>query len=111
MVPRQQAGHMLAIDPPVIILFEALASEGPSTHTLSRIGDLPAAAIARVKRIPKSSGVREPIHKSGIIGRYFDTSRSAASSQRGLAPAPTNSATGCFLRTASELTCDRLAYR
>jgi hypothetical protein len=32
MVPRQQAGHMLAIDPPVKILNEALASEGPSTH-------------------------------------------------------------------------------
>ena len=32
MVPRQQAGHMLAIDTPVRILFEALASEGPSTH-------------------------------------------------------------------------------
>ena len=28
MVPRQQAGHMLAIDTPVIILFEALASKG-----------------------------------------------------------------------------------
>ena len=32
IVPRQQAGHMLAIDPPVRILFEALASEGSSTH-------------------------------------------------------------------------------
>jgi len=32
MVPRRQAGHMLAIDPPVRILIEALASEGPSTH-------------------------------------------------------------------------------
>src|ERR1700689_4988950 len=32
MVPRRQAGHMLAIDPPVKILFEALASKGPSTH-------------------------------------------------------------------------------
>jgi len=32
IVPRQQAGHMLAIDPHVRILVEALASEGPSTH-------------------------------------------------------------------------------
>ena len=32
MVPRRQAAHMLAIDPPVKILIEALASEGPSTH-------------------------------------------------------------------------------
>jgi hypothetical protein len=38
MVPRRQAAHMLAIDPPVKILIEALASEGPSTHTLSRQG-------------------------------------------------------------------------
>src|SRR5271154_4728412 len=32
MVPRRQAAHMLAIDPPVKILIEALASEGPSTQ-------------------------------------------------------------------------------
>ena len=32
MVPRQQAGHMLAIDMTVRILAEALASKGPSTH-------------------------------------------------------------------------------
>jgi hypothetical protein len=32
MVPRQQAGHMIAIDPPVRILFEALEPKGPSTH-------------------------------------------------------------------------------
>jgi hypothetical protein len=30
--PRQQAGHMTAIEPPVRILNFALASEGPSTH-------------------------------------------------------------------------------
>ena len=35
MVPRQQAGHMLAIDTTVRILPQALASRGPSTHTLS----------------------------------------------------------------------------
>src|SRR6476619_2586460 len=38
MMPRQQAGHMLAIDPPVRILIDALASEGPSTHTLRGVG-------------------------------------------------------------------------
>src|SRR5277367_4626723 len=38
MVPRQQAGHMRAIDPPVKILFEALASEGPSTHARRNTG-------------------------------------------------------------------------
>ena len=32
MMPRQQAGHMIAIDPPVRILIYALASEGPSTQ-------------------------------------------------------------------------------
>ena len=34
--PRQQAGHMLAVDPPVKILVDALEPKGPSTHTLSR---------------------------------------------------------------------------
>jgi hypothetical protein len=34
VVPRQQAGHMIAIDAPVRILVEALASEGPSTQAL-----------------------------------------------------------------------------
>ena len=37
MVPRQQAGHMLAIDPPVKILNEALASKGPSTHDAKEV--------------------------------------------------------------------------
>jgi len=32
MTPRQQAGHMIALDLPVRILVEALAFEGPSTH-------------------------------------------------------------------------------
>jgi hypothetical protein len=35
-VPRQQAGHMLALDTSVRILIEALASEGPSTHARYR---------------------------------------------------------------------------
>ena len=32
MRPRQQAGHMTAIEPPVRFLIFALASTGPSTH-------------------------------------------------------------------------------
>ncbi len=32
MVPRRKAEHMIAIDPPVRILFEALEPKGPSTH-------------------------------------------------------------------------------
>jgi hypothetical protein len=32
VLPRQQAEHMIAIDPPVRILIFSLASEGPSTH-------------------------------------------------------------------------------
>jgi hypothetical protein len=32
VVPRQQAGHMLAVDPPVKILVDALEPKGPSTH-------------------------------------------------------------------------------
>jgi len=39
VLPRQQAEHMIAIDPPVRILIFSLASEGPSTHaTWSRRG-------------------------------------------------------------------------
>jgi hypothetical protein len=34
MMPRQQAGHMIAVDPPVRILIETLEFKGPSTHTL-----------------------------------------------------------------------------
>ena len=36
MLPRQQAGHMIAIDPPVGFLNLVLASKGPSTHVLGR---------------------------------------------------------------------------
>ena len=36
MMPRQQAGHMIAIDPPVRILIEALESKGPSTQDIKR---------------------------------------------------------------------------
>jgi hypothetical protein len=32
MLPRRQAGHMIAIDPPVRMLIFPLVSEGPSTH-------------------------------------------------------------------------------
>ena len=32
MMPRQPAEHMIAIDPPVRILFEALEPKGPSPH-------------------------------------------------------------------------------
>ena len=39
--PRQQAGHMIAIDPSVGILNLVLASKGPSTHA-RRVG-VPAA--------------------------------------------------------------------
>src|SRR5271169_6735591 len=39
VLPRQQAGHMIAIDPPVRILIFSLASEGPSTHAPRRLTD------------------------------------------------------------------------
>src|ERR1035441_5604395 len=32
LLPRQQAGHMTAIEPPVRILVPALEPKGPSTH-------------------------------------------------------------------------------
>ena len=31
-MPRQQAGHMIAVDPPVRILIETLEFKGPSTQ-------------------------------------------------------------------------------
>jgi hypothetical protein len=38
MMPRQQAGHMIAIDPPVRILTFALEPKGPSTQDTERPG-------------------------------------------------------------------------
>ena len=32
IAPRQQAGHMIAVDPYVILLADALEPGGPSTH-------------------------------------------------------------------------------
>jgi hypothetical protein len=32
MMPRQQAGHMIAVEPPVRILTSVLESKGPSTQ-------------------------------------------------------------------------------
>src|SRR5271166_438863 len=37
MAPRQQAGHMIAIDSPVSLLVFSLASKGPSTHATRSI--------------------------------------------------------------------------
>ena len=42
MLPRQQAGHMTAIDPIVGVLDSSLASKGPSTHVLGRLTRGPA---------------------------------------------------------------------
>src|SRR5208283_3698335 len=36
MAPRRQAGHMIAIDPPVRLLIFPLASKRPSTHAPTR---------------------------------------------------------------------------
>ena len=48
MMPRQQAGHMIALDPNVEFLALALASKGPSTHAwgFTTDGALPAAPLA-----------------------------------------------------------------
>ena len=46
-----------------------------------------AVNIVPVPRLEKA------IHKCVVIARHFNSSRSSASSQRGIAPAPTNSAT------------------
>ena len=59
--PRQQAGHMIAVDPPVRFLILALASKGPSTHAPTpRTGALwsrrPRIAVARFYE----NGLRSP---------------------------------------------------
>src|SRR5882672_6325243 len=38
MLPRQQAGHMIATDPVVRFLDFSLASKGPSTHAPAKAG-------------------------------------------------------------------------
>src|SRR5271157_2282373 len=40
MAPRQQAGHIIAIDPPVRFLIFSLAPKGPSTHAPTRLKGL-----------------------------------------------------------------------
>src|SRR5664280_1817722 len=55
MAPRQQAGHMIAIDPPVRILFKALASEGPSTQAQRAAPyDLRQSPAPSVRQSPSS---------------------------------------------------------
>jgi len=41
MMPRQQAGHMIAVDPPVRILIETLEFKGPSTQDTNRLLNSP----------------------------------------------------------------------
>src|SRR5271166_3739935 len=49
MAPRRQAGHMIAIDPPVRFLIFSLASKGPSTHA-------PTRWISAYSNAPSSAG-------------------------------------------------------
>src|SRR5271166_6372789 len=56
MAPRRQAGHMIAIDPPVRILASSLASKGPSTHATRSPG-----APIREDSQPLQLGLREPL--------------------------------------------------
>ena len=63
MVPRQQAEHMIAVDPRVRILFEALEPTGPSTHGgMSRCASStpcrPLAALARATPSLAAEAVR-----------------------------------------------------
>src|SRR4051794_14479674 len=53
--PREKAGHMIAIDPPVRFLIFPLASKGPPTHAPMPprpllLAGLPAARPARCSR-------------------------------------------------------------
>jgi hypothetical protein len=43
--PREQAAHMIAVDPPVKLLIFPLASEGPSTHAPTQGSAVVAIAI------------------------------------------------------------------
>jgi hypothetical protein len=51
MVPRRQAGHMLAIDPPVKILIEALASRGRPHMHVNSVGWSPRSLAAASGRV------------------------------------------------------------
>ena len=59
-LPRQQAGHMTAIDPIVRFLDFSLASKGPSTHAPAKAGGATAGAEANrsFMNATKSSSVR-----------------------------------------------------
>lgn len=50
MAPRQQAGHMIAIDPPARFIDFALASEGPFSNRASSVNCFLLAAVVAVPR-------------------------------------------------------------
>ena len=54
MAPRQQAEHMIAVDPPVRLLISSLASKGPSTHGTEGSGH-----TLRLAGFKRSRGMRE----------------------------------------------------
>ena len=71
--PRQQAGHMIAIDPPVRILIFSLASEGPSTHA-TRCADAVRLADYR-PRDGRWCTCRKAGDVAPVLSRYAMTRR------------------------------------
>ena len=76
MAPRQQAGHMIAIDPPVRLLIFSLASKGPSTHGTEGYeaiaptsASLPPAALAPRALTPSVRFSHYGFAGSGGLGR------------------------------------------
>ena len=75
VLPRQQAEHMIAIDPPVRILIFSLASEGPSTHATRCLeivnfsqGQIEVFRIS-VDRVKRQPGEQQNEKRSGRNGR------------------------------------------
>ena len=84
MAPRQQAGHMIAIDPPVRFLIFSLAPKGPSTHAPKRMFGGQAVPVqlkrnhllrhCREQDVPDVAGqwVIRPGFPTGVTGRFVE---------------------------------------
>ena len=59
--PRQQAEHMIAVDPRIKILFEALEPKGPSTHRC-RIG-------MRLQHLKQTAGGLSADHPARVVAK------------------------------------------
>src|SRR5271166_2382178 len=78
MAPRRQAGHMIAIDPPVRILVSSLASKGPSTHAPTRPRGRPHMHPRGRPHMQQGRGGAPAVTKSRASNRRTESSRLAA---------------------------------